>query len=161
MSEDHVITILYNIICSLKYLHSANILHRDIKPDNLLVDSTCTITFADFGLSRALNESDDEKILGLSRTAKKMRKNTINIKSDNSEDRHSYKSRMSTILINSRSQRKERSLSDHMCSRWYRAPEIILMEKKYDQGIDMWPIGCILEELIYCSEPYVKDLSDS
>ena len=48
-----------------------------------------------------------------------------------------------------------------MGSRWYRAPEVILMEKQYDQGIDLWPIGCILEELIHCSEPYIKELKKS
>ena len=61
LSEDHVITILYNIISCLKYLHSANIIHRDIKPNNLLIDSKCKISFADFGLSRAMNESDKKK----------------------------------------------------------------------------------------------------
>ena len=35
------------------------------------------------------------------------------------------------------------------------------MQKQYDQGIDLWAIGCILEELIHCSEPYVKNLTKS
>ena len=56
----------------------------------------------------------------------------LNIKEDNSEDQKTYKSRISNNLINSRSQNKERSMSDHMGTRWYRAPEVILMEKKYD-----------------------------
>jgi len=33
-------------------------------------------------------------------------------------------------------------------SRWFRSPEIILIEKEYDQGVDIWSIGCILYELI-------------
>ena len=55
--------------------------------------------------------------------------------------------------------KERRKLSEHMGSRWYRAPEVILMQKQYDQGIDMWALGCILEELIHCSEPYIKELT--
>jgi mitogen-activated protein kinase 1/3 len=43
---------------------------------------------------------------------------------------------------------KKRSISSHVSSRWYRAPEVILLEKQYDQAIDMWGIGCVIFELI-------------
>ena len=36
----------------------------------------------------------------------------------------------------------------HVVSRWYRAPELILMQTKYDSSIEMWSVGCILGELI-------------
>ena len=51
-SEDHVITILYNTLCCLKFLHSAGIMHRDMKPANLLVDGQCQVKLCDFGFSR-------------------------------------------------------------------------------------------------------------
>lgn len=40
-----------------------------------------------------------------------------------------------------------RQLTGHIATRWYRAPEIILLEKDYGPGIDMWSIGCITGEL--------------
>ena len=38
-------------------------------------------------------------------------------------------------------------MSGHITTRWYRAPEIILLEKDYSQAIDMWGVGCIAAEL--------------
>lgn len=37
----------------LKYLHTADILHRDMKPGNLLVNSNCLLKICDFGLARS------------------------------------------------------------------------------------------------------------
>ena len=33
-------------------------------------------------------------------------------------------------------------------TRWYRAPELILLEKDYTEAIDIWAVGCIFAELL-------------
>ena len=43
---------------------------------------------------------------------------------------------------------EKNDLSVHVATRWYRAPELIVLEKNYNSAIDMWSIGCILGELI-------------
>uniref|UniRef100_N1R4E4 Mitogen-activated protein kinase 3 n=1 Tax=Aegilops tauschii TaxID=37682 RepID=N1R4E4_AEGTA len=40
------------LLRGLKYLHSAEILHRDLKPGNLLVNANCDLKICDFGLAR-------------------------------------------------------------------------------------------------------------
>ncbi|XP_053202530.1 serine/threonine-protein kinase NLK-like [Panonychus citri] len=60
LTSDHVKVFLYQILRGLRYLHSANILHRDIKPGNLLVNSNCLLKICDFGLAR-VNETDASK----------------------------------------------------------------------------------------------------
>ncbi len=42
----------------------------------------------------------------------------------------------------------KRHLSLSVGSRWYRAPEICLVEKHYDQASDIWGVGCIIYELL-------------
>ncbi|XP_067882688.1 serine/threonine-protein kinase NLK2-like isoform X2 [Heterodontus francisci] len=60
LSSDHIKVFLYQILRGLKYLHSAGILHRDIKPGNLLVNSNCVLKICDFGLAR-LEELDERQ----------------------------------------------------------------------------------------------------
>lgn len=60
LDEQHIITILYNMLCAIKFMHSANVIHRDLKPANLLIDSTCSVKICDFGLARTLNNTINE-----------------------------------------------------------------------------------------------------
>ena len=57
---------------------------------------------------------------------------------------------MRSKLVKSKEQRKnmKRELTGHVVTRWYRAPEIILLEKDYGPAIDIWAVGCIFAELL-------------
>ena len=58
LSDEHYQFILYQILRAIYYLHSANIIHRDFKPSNVLINEDCTIKLCDFGMSRNLKEND-------------------------------------------------------------------------------------------------------
>ena len=45
----------------MKYIHSANILHRDLKPGNLLVNANCDLKVCDFNLSRGVSDPEGPK----------------------------------------------------------------------------------------------------
>lgn len=44
----------------MKYVHSASVIHRDLKPGNLLVNADCELKICDFGLSRGFESRPDE-----------------------------------------------------------------------------------------------------
>ena len=46
---------IYGIACAMKYLHEQSVLHRDLKPDNVLLDEYLYPKITDFGLSRTYN----------------------------------------------------------------------------------------------------------
>ena len=48
--------IIYQLLQGLQYLHQNNVLHRDIKPQNILVNNKGEIKIGDFGLSRIFSE---------------------------------------------------------------------------------------------------------
>jgi mitogen-activated protein kinase 15 len=66
LEEIHKQYIIYQLLKSLKYMHSGNVLHRDLKPSNILLNSDCLVKVADFGLARSikqLEQSDETTVL--------------------------------------------------------------------------------------------------
>ena len=89
----------YQLLRGLAYIHNEGVMHRDIKPQNLLVDPTCHILkICDFGSAKKFKE-DDASIA-------------------------------------------------YITSRYYRAPELIFGNTKYDQKIDIWSAGCVIAEVV-------------
>ena len=60
LEEIHKQYIMYQAFKALMYMHSAKLVHRDMKPANLLLNSDCLMKVADFGLARSLLYSDVE-----------------------------------------------------------------------------------------------------
>ncbi|KAF7846068.1 hypothetical protein BT93_L5328 [Corymbia citriodora subsp. variegata] len=59
LTDAHFQSFIYQILCGLKYIHSANVLHRDLKPGNLLVNADCELKICDFGLARGITSQYD------------------------------------------------------------------------------------------------------
>lgn len=102
LSDDHCQFFLYQILRGMKYVHSAQVIHRDLKPRNLLVNSNCDLKICDFGLAR-VRFSDKEWVC---------------------------------------------PMTEYVCTRWYRAPEVLCSWTDYSVAIDIWSIGCILAEML-------------
>ena len=89
----------YQMARALANIHSGGVCHRDIKPQNLLVDTrTHQLKLCDFGSAK--------------------------------------------ILV-----RTEPNIS-YICSRYYRAPELIFGATEYTTAIDIWSLGCVMAELL-------------
>jgi len=101
LTDDHCQFFLYQILRGMKYVHSAQVIHRDLKPRNLLVNSNCDLKICDFGLAR-VRFADKEWVC---------------------------------------------PMTEYVCTRWYRAPEVLCSWTDYSGAIDIWSIGCILAEL--------------
>ena len=50
----HIQTIIYNLLCAIKYLHESKVIHRDLKPANVLINEDCSVKLCDYGLARSI-----------------------------------------------------------------------------------------------------------
>eukprot|EP00053_Salpingoeca_punica_P015493 m.143016 g.143016 ORF g.143016 m.143016 type:complete len:376 (+) comp16729_c1_seq1:255-1382(+) len=58
LSNTHTCFFTYQMLLALKYIHSANVMHRDLKPGNMLLNTTnCDLKVCDFGLARIADPS--------------------------------------------------------------------------------------------------------
>jgi mitogen-activated protein kinase 15 len=60
LEDIHKRFIIYQLLKAFKYMHSANVIHRDMKPSNLLLNSECLLKVADFGLARLMDAPKDD-----------------------------------------------------------------------------------------------------
>ncbi|EER09679.1 MAPK2, putative, partial [Perkinsus marinus ATCC 50983] len=147
LTDMHVRTLLYNLLVGVKFLHSAGVYHRDLKPANCLVHQDCSIKICDFGLSRAVGmEKEIEKSIFTEKLAKK--ENSL----VGDDDNEGSKSRKHRGL--------RRQLTGHIVTRWYRSPEVIFVQDAYDEGVDVWSVGCIFAELLGMLKEVVSFPSD-
>mmetsp|Transcript_67458 Transcript_67458/g.133735 ORF Transcript_67458/g.133735 Transcript_67458/m.133735 type:complete len:599 (-) Transcript_67458:750-2546(-) len=124
LTDAHVQYILWQVFRALRYLHGAGVVHRDMKPTNLLLNRDCELALADFGLARYMPHT----------TAAGCRMST------------------DASAVEKSPEREPRSrggqLTKYVVTRWYRAPELLVQNKQYDAKVDMWSVGCILAEVL-------------
>lgn len=226
LPESHIKKIFHRLLSGIGYMHSAGIIHRDLKLSNVLINHECEISICDFDMSKQVYPSKIECLNHLSNSKNSSveycirknehkngmpsdihhylhkpdtiyanegqninKKNKINqslnklrllinqngngpilnniiAKNEKKELANSMKekgklnnSQINKLLNESKNERLNlpKILTQHVTSRYYRPPEVILLEKYYDYSLDIWSAGCIFADLLLMKLPAIKE----
>lgn len=64
VDEDRVIVIMRQVLSALQYCHERSIIHRDVKPDNIMISAGPTAKLIDFGLAVSCNDLTQTSVVG-------------------------------------------------------------------------------------------------
>ena len=116
------------LILAIESIHNLDCIHRDIKPDNILIDKYGHIKLSDFGLAKIsdkLYEKEDEKY-----------KNYLQNKNNEKNHKMTHNKNFSCVG-----------------TAYYVAPEV-LKKSGYDKDIDWWSVGIIFFEMLVGYAPF-------
>ena len=132
LSDACVKSLIRQVLSGVAACHRLGVLHRDVKPGNVLIHADGTLKLADFGLARAASR--------------------LKPRGDEPKETGHDESGRSVV--------HDGSYTRGIQTRWYRSPEILLGATTYSAAVDVWSVGAILGELLSSNGPILKGESD-
>ncbi|CAG13230.1 unnamed protein product [Tetraodon nigroviridis] len=123
---------------AVNFCHKQSCIHRDVKPENILITKQQVIKLCDFGFARILS---------------KKRKTSVAV----SDAAPCWAPVSPTPAVPFPSLFHPFSApsagpcdyyTDYVATRWYRAPELLVGDTQYGPPVDVWAIGCVFAELL-------------
>jgi serine/threonine protein kinase len=116
-----VSSIFHQIVLGLDHIHANGYFHRDMKPENVLVTTTGLFDYSSVSPIAPPHAPKEKDVVAIIK------------------------------LADFGLARETRSLppyTEYVSTRWYRAPEVLLLSRDYSNPVDMWAFGTIMAELV-------------
>jgi serine/threonine kinase 38 len=148
-SEDMSRFYIAETILAIESVHNLNYIHRDLKPDNLILGKDGHIKLSDFGLCKHVEIKAKSANI-----TEQMRSDLSNIAKDST----SKNSALSKVQANRRAEyiRNRQLAFSTVGTPDYIAPEVF-GQKGYSETVDWWSVGAILFEMMVGYPPFFSD----
>lgn len=115
-----VASIFLQVVSGLNHIHNSGYFHRDMKPENVLVTTTGLFNYTPVSpiAQPGTTEGDVVAIIKLADFGL------------------------------ARETKSSPPYTEYVSTRWYRAPEVLLLSRDYSNPVDMWALGTIMAELV-------------
>lgn len=116
-----VSSIFCQIVSGLNHIHDKGYFHRDMKPENVLVTTTGHFEYTSVSPIAPPNAPKELDVVAIIKLAD---------------------------FGLARETKSKPPYTEYVSTRWYRAPEVLLMSRDYSNPVDMWAFGTIMAELV-------------
>ncbi|KAJ3757374.1 kinase-like domain-containing protein [Lentinula raphanica] len=116
-----VASIFFQIVSGLYHIHDNGYFHRDMKPENVLVTTTGLFDYTPLSPIASPNAPPEKDVVAIIKLAD---------------------------FGLARETKSKPPYTEYVSTRWYRAPEVLLLSRHYSNPVDMWALGTIMAELV-------------
>lgn len=116
-----VASIFLQITAGLEHIHASGYFHRDMKPENVLVTTTGLHDYKSVSPIAPPNAPPEKDVVSIIKLAD---------------------------FGLARETNSSPPYTEYVSTRWYRAPEVLLLSRIYSNPVDMWALGTIMAELV-------------
>jgi cell cycle related kinase len=152
-----VASVMGQLLAGLAACHDAGIMHRDVKPANILLTSAGAVKLADFGLAKSFVSGGGD--VGGSRSEQQAAAAQLSTGGRQQHDRQQHDRQQHQQQQQQQEEEQEEEPGppageDHHLhtgmqgTRWYRAPELLYGARDYGPPVDVWAAGMVFAELL-------------